>query len=224
MSKLKKLETKKLLKELEFVESDYDFKNEVVSEADGEFLNSVTKFLEGHPQLKELFDQKINYKIDQMLKKKEDEIKELERAESERIGDTSNSIEGEETIIEEAIEEDIEKNEDTESNNKIRKLYREIVKLTHPDKVKSKKLNDYYIRATGFYDIKDLAGIYSICDELNIEYEVDESDNVLITDKITKLRDRIKFMESTFTWRWHYGVDQQDKDNVILTYIRMQLQ
>lgn len=216
MNKLKKLEAKKLLKELEFFESDFEYKNEVISEADGEFLNSVNSFLNNHSQLKELYDKKINDKIDQMIKKKEDEINERE---SESMVD--GNMDGEDKEIKEE-QKDNENKEDIKSP-KLKKLYRDIVKLTHPDKVKSEKLNALYIKATSFYDKNDLAGIYSICDEIGIEYEVDEEDNVLISDKINTLKQRISFMEQTFTWKWFYCKDQQERDNIILTYIRMQL-
>lgn len=224
MNKLKKLEAKKLLKELEFFESDFEYKNEVISEADSEFLNSVNSFLSNHPQLKELYDKKINDKIDQMIKKKEDEIKDIQARESESEGNGNmdgENVEEEENGIQED-QQDVENKEDVKSP-KLKKLYRDIVKLTHPDKVKSEKLNALYIKATSFYDKNDLAGIYSICDEIGIEYEVDEEDNVLISDKINTLRQRISFMEQTFTWKWFYGKDQQERDNIILTYIRMQL-
>ena len=41
MSKLKRLEVKKLLKELDFIESDFNYKNEIVFESDSEFIKSV---------------------------------------------------------------------------------------------------------------------------------------------------------------------------------------
>lgn len=222
MSKLKRLETKKLLKELDFVESDYDYKNEIVSEADGDFLKSVNDFLIEHPQLKEMFDKKVNDKIDLMIKKKEDEIKSREDNNTEIPGGMDDEVKNESGSGDDEEKEDCQIEEDVKSI-KIRKLYREIVKLTHPDKVKSNKLNDLYIKGTGFYDKNDLPGIYSICNELNIEYEVDEEDNELISDKISKLKDRIGFMESTFTWKWHYTKDDNEKNNIILSYIRMQL-
>ena len=224
MSKLKKLEAKKLLKELEFFESDFEYKNEVISEADGEFLNSVNSFLSNHPELKEIYDKKINDKIDQMIKKREDEIKDIQSRESESEGNgrmDGENVEGEENPIEEDIQ-DSQDEKDIKSP-KLKKLYRDIVKLTHPDKVKSEKLNALYIKVTSFYDKNDLAGIYSICDELGVEYEVDEDDNVLISDKINSLRQRISFMEQTFTWKWFYSKEQQERDNIILTFIRMQL-
>lgn len=224
MSRLKILESKKLLKELEFVESDYDYKNEIVSEADGDFLKSVNDFLSNHQQLKEMFDKKINDKIDLMIKKKEDDIREIEKREME--SETDRGVDGNDTTNEsDNIEEEEKDTKDIEDvrSPKLKKLYRELVKLTHPDKVKNVKLNDLYIKGTGFYDRNDLPGLYSICDELNIEYEVDEEDSILISDKISKLKERIGFMESTFTWKWYYTKDDNEKNNIILAYIRMQL-
>ena len=60
MSKLKRLEVKKLLKELDFIESDFNYKNEIVFEADSEFIKSVNDLLEKHPMLKEVIDKKNN--------------------------------------------------------------------------------------------------------------------------------------------------------------------
>lgn len=223
MSKLKALETKKLLKELEFVESDYDYKAEVIGEADSDFLKSVNTFLETKPELKDIFDRRINYKVDQMLKKKQDEIREIEinEAKADRE-DEILEVDQTQPVEEEPCQED-ETIENIDAT-KLKKLYREIVKLTHPDKVANKKFNDLYIRGTSFYDKNDIAGLYSICDELNIEYEVDEADNQLISDKIGTLKERIGFMQSTYTWKWFYSKDQQEKDNVVVAYIRMQLQ
>jgi hypothetical protein len=204
MDKIKKLETKKLLKELEFVESDFDYKTLVLSECDVEFNNSVNKFLEGHPELKERFDSKISKEIDDAIKKQVDEIEESEKDE------------------EEDEEYDEDDNEEVKSP-KLKKLYRDIVKITHPDKVKNKKLNNHYIKATECYDKNDLAGIYFICDQVGVEYELEEEDNKLINGKIDTLKERIGFMESTFTWIWHNAKDDKEKEQLIMNYIRMQL-
>ena len=221
MSKLKKLETKKLMKELEFVESDYDYKTEMIGEADSEFLLSVNKFLESKPELKDLFDKKINSKIDQMIKTKEEEIKDLVNADIE-LHPEINEDDGPSDENVEQVEE-LQNNEKDTKSPKIKKLYRDIVKLTHPDKINNKKLNDLYIKSTNFYDKNDLAGLYSICDELNIDYEIEDEDSHLISEKITTLKQRINFMESTFTFKWSYAKEQQVRDSIILLYIKMQL-
>lgn len=234
MDKLKQLEIKKLIKELDYIESDFEYKSEIIVENDGKFMIEVSKFLERNPQLKEMFDKKINDRIEDLIKNSQpNENTDIIKAEDEQstIGDKdeSGSDSGSGEIPSESGEEIKEETESEESTQedkspKLKKLYREIVKLTHPDRVKVKKLNEIYIKATGMYDRNDLAGIYSICNDLKIDYEIDENDAENITTKITTLRDRIGFIESTITWKWHYSKTPQEKEQLIFLYIRMQLQ
>ncbi len=206
MNKIKQLEIRKLLRELDFIESDFIYKNELVQEADNNFIRSVNDLLIRHPELKDIFDKKINSKIENVFKKRESEQKEISL--DDFIGD----------IIEQNsfVKVEIEV-------SKIKKLYREIVKKTHPDKVSNKKLNEIYLKSTFFYESNDIAGIYSLCDELDIEYEVDEKDNKMIIDKINNLKSRISFMESTITWRWFHSEDEKEKEQLLLRYIESQL-
>jgi hypothetical protein len=206
MNKLKKLETKKLLKELEFFESEFDYKNEIICEADSDFLKYVDNFLKKNPNLKEVYDKIVNNKIDQIIKNKKynSEIdKNLHNEEVPKKNDNNF--------------------QETNKSTKLKKLYREIVKLTHPDKVNNKKLNNIYIKATSSYNNNDITSIYSICDNLNIDYEIDDEDNYLISDKIKNIKQKIEFIESTFTWRWIYSKSQEEKDNIILKFIKTQI-
>ncbi len=213
MNKIKQLEIKKLLKELDYIESDFVYKNELVQEADNSFIRSVNELLLKHPDLKEIFDKKINSKIENVFKKREEKIKEIIESDGEMT-------------LDEFIDEIIESNTDSKviiEVSKIKKLYREIVKRTHPDKIKNKKMNELYLRSTFFYESNDIAGIYSVCDELNIEYEVDEKDNEMIINKIKNLKSRIDFMESTITWKWFHSENEKEKEQLILRYIENQL-
>lgn len=222
MNKLKQLEIKKLIKELDYIESDFEYKSEIIVENDSKFMMEVSSFLDRNKELKDIFDKKVNDRVEDIIKKsQESENKDIivfEKSD-ETIEDES-----------EVITDDNQEIEDIEENNivdikssKIKKLYREIVKLTHPDRVNNQELNDLYIKSTNMYDNNDLASIYAICNELNIEYEIDEDDADNITMKIKTLKDRIVFVESTFTWKWHYSQTQQEKDNLVFLYIRMQL-
>ena len=67
MNKLKSLEIKRLLKELDFIESDYEYRNLVVHEADTQFINSITEFLSQHPELKKIYDDKVTEKINKSI-------------------------------------------------------------------------------------------------------------------------------------------------------------
>lgn len=203
MNKIKQLEVKKLLKELDFIESDFNYKNEIVSSADNDFIKRVNELLDEHKELKIIFDEIMDKKIDFIFNKKLQEIEEIKSEE----------------IMEELSEEIILDN----PNPKVKKLYREIAKVTHPDKTINKKLNEFYIKATNCYTTNDIAGIYAICDELDIEYEIDEEDNIIINEKINKLKERILFMESTMTWQWYNSEDVDEKEKIVMNYIKKQL-
>lgn len=201
MNNLQKLESKRLLKELEFYESDYEYKSELVTHVETTFIQSVNEYLEEHPTLKDVFDEKINKRIEETINKK--------------------------ILASESIEQDVfiedEEIDSKEENPKMRKLYREIVKQTHPDKIKNEKLNNLYIDAGKSYDNQDIFNIYSICDELGIIYELEESENYILKDKIKYIKDKINFIQSTFTWQWYYTEEEIEKNNIIKEYVKKQI-
>ena len=126
--------------------------------------SSVNDLLEKHPMLKEVIDKKNNKRVDSLFS---DIIKDAL--------DKDNEIE-EEELVEEFINEEVV-SEVNPREVKMKKLYRDIAKLTHPDKIVSEKLNDLYLKSTKFYKNSDITGIYYICDELGITYEIDDEDN-----------------------------------------------
>lgn len=214
MNKVKILEVKKLLKELEFIKSDFEYRNEIISEADSIFINSINKFLENHEELKEIYDNKITEKINQSIKKKKQSDEEIITIEDDTINTENESQD---------TSSDEEKVEDKESISVIKKLYREVVKITHPDKVKNKNLNDIYLKATKCYDENNKIGIYSICDELNINYDISEDDIVLISNDIIKIQEKISFIESTYTWQWYNCKDEVLKNQILINYIKLKI-
>ena len=201
MNRLQFLQTKKLFKELEYMESDFEYRTEIISEADSEFISKVNNFLEEHPKLKEIYDDKIDTHIQKNILKNTEEVIEL----------------FEEEVIEQEIFEEVKL-------PKVKKLYREIVKLTHPDKVDLKSLNDLYLTATKYYDNNDKIGLYKVCTELDIDYDLDDDDNQIIESKIDDLKRRIEFLESTFTWQWINTDGEKEKLEMMIQFIRMRLQ
>lgn len=201
MDRLKKLELSKLVHELEFIRSDYEYKSELIQEADKEFIDSVNKVVDSHPELKKIYNQKINKNIEFSEKDQQEEFIQTENQE---------------------FEESVFLEEHNQKDPKIKNLYRSIVKKTHPDKIGESKLNSLYIESTKYYQQDDLLSLYRVCDKLGIEYEFEESDYLLIQAKINQLKDKIRFLESTFTWLW-INSDETKKDDIILNFVRLQL-
>lgn len=215
MDKLKSLQTKKLLKELDFVETEYEYTSEVVSDADTSFMSSLNSILEKYPDLKDQYNKKLDETIEKNIKSK------LEDIEGEEFN--TDIIEEKEENIDDSIETDEVIDNKPQPSKKVKKLYREIVKLTHPDRVKDEELNQLYIEATGYYDNNDKIGIYKICNDLNINYDIDEEDELFISLKIQELRKKISFLESTFTWAWLKTEDDAEKEEIILNFIQLKI-
>lgn len=207
MNKLKNLQTKKLLKQLEFIELEYQYTSEVVSEADTSFVDSLNSFLEKYPDLKDKYNKKLDETIENNIEKsiKEDKSNEDDKYEE---------CEGEEDVIEKDENKEIK-----EKSKKVKKLYREIVKLTHPDRVKNKEMNDIYIKATSYYDDNDKLGIYKVCNDLKIDYDIGHEDEEFISLKIKEYEKKISFLESTFTWIWFNTKEKEEKEDIILKFI-----
>jgi len=202
---LRKLEVNKLIREFEYIKSDYDLKQELIKEADIEFLRSVDTFLLDNKELSSIY--------------------------YDRVGDNSRTQdESEETCIEisegsrDYIENEFEEKKielDTKSD-RIKKLYRKIVMICHPDKNDQKELNLIYIKATKYYEDVNIIGIYNICDSLFIDYEVCEEDINSIKVEIEKMKDRIQFIENTLTWKWYNDISS-NRNVMIFEYIKSQL-
>lgn len=210
MSRLKNLNIKRLLKELDFIEMDYEYRSELVSDADSDFMNRINEFLSKNPDLKDIYDKKVTDRIE----------KTINQAKAKVVEEILIDVE-DDTVL-----EDNQNFDDIISNEKspeVKRVYREIVKLTHPDKVSEKKLNDYYIKSTELYNNNDKIGLYKVCDDLSIDYEIDENDTEIIEDKINTLKRKINFLESTFTWKWFNTKDEKIKEKILLDFISLKI-
>jgi hypothetical protein len=194
MEKLKKLEINKLIRELEYIESDYEYKSEVLQSADVDFLSSVNKVVSSHSELKRIYDDKVNQL----------HLKNIE------------SVISKEEVV------NMDELPKGEIDPKLKLIYRSIVKKTHPDKVGDDDLKNIYIDSTKFYENGDIISLYKICDSLKIEYDIEESDYSLIQGQIQRIKDKIQFLESTFTWIW-LNADDRTKEEVVLNFVRLQI-
>lgn len=200
MEKLKKLEINRLIRELEYFESDYEYKSEMLHNADTEFLSSVNKVVESHPELKRIYDHRIN----QIHQQRIESISQI-------------SQENKSDIIEEDVEVITR-----EKDPKLKNIYRNIVKKTHPDKVGDEELKNFYIESTRFYETDDIISLYKICDKLKIEYDIEDNDYYLIQNQIQKIKEKVQFLESTFTWMW-LNADETKKEEIVLNFVRLQI-
>lgn len=194
MNHLKYLEFQRLMKELQFVESDYMYQSEILKLSDSEFLKNVDTVLNQFPELKDIY-----------YRRQEEIYKNVV------VEPCINSIQEEVEVS--PIPEDLE----------AKKLYRDIVKTTHPDKIKNHKLNELYLEATNAYEKNDIITLYKVCSELNIDFDLPVNYVEKLSTKINSLKEQISFLETTYTFKWIKSPSEHDKNRVVVEFIRSQI-
>lgn len=104
---------------------------------------------------------------------------------------------------------------DPSTKDKVKKLYREIAKITHPDKVNSEELVELYMKATTAAEEFDLYTLFEICSRLNIEHSVEGEDKEILKVKIDKKREKLKNIEGSFIWLYAHAKTEQEKQFLI---------
>jgi hypothetical protein len=188
MSILKNLELQRLVKELQFVESDYEYQSEILRQTDRYFFESVDILLENFPDLKKVWNEKN----------------------SQTVGFVPENVVVDNVQVRSKVD------------NKVKKIYREIVKSTHPDKIKNSKLNELYLEATFAYESNDIVTLIKVSSELLIDLNFDDKELESIKERINQIREQIQFLESTYTFKWLKSSDV-DKNKVILSFIQNRL-
>lgn len=190
MNQLNQLKIKSLFKKYDYYSSEIEWKEEYINENESNFMEYTQTIIDSHDELKELYYNIRNMKKEKIFDRTED-LREIER--------TINH---------------------SNKDPKVKKLFRKIVKKTHPDLIIDKKLNKMYLEVVELYENNDLLQIYRICNELGIEYELDITEEY-IAEEINKLQNRILFLENSYIYRW---IEDEDKrDTISLEYINQQL-
>ena len=105
-------------------------------------------------------------------------------------------------------EEETKKDEKPE---KIKKLYRKLSTKLHPDKGGSAEV---FSDLKQFYESKNLIELLKLASDYNIDYELDEEDELLIQNSCYSISQKIQGVQSTLSWLYFTG-DKKKKLQVI---------
>jgi hypothetical protein len=109
---------------------------------------------------------------------------------------------------------------DKSTKDKVKKLYREIAKVTHPDKAKTDEHTELYIQSTVAAEEFDLFTLYEICAKLDISHSIDVEDKDILKIRINKKRDELKSIESSFIWLYVHAQTEEEKQQLINHFIK----
>lgn len=189
--KLQKLKLTKLIQEYTFLTTDHKYKMEIVDEYRQPFLDNVAEKRKDEPE-------EPQPELPPPPPIDEDTIEEKKKPDPK--------------IKDELL--------DDETKEKIKKIYREIVKQTHPDKIGSEKYLDLYISAKDAYENNDLMELYFICGKIGIEVDPDIADTIVLEQLVEMKKQEIKTIETSFIWAWMNCDTQDKKDRLILEFIK----
>lgn len=207
---VRKLELKKLIQEYNFLLTDEEYKNEVINENKEGFL-------------KEIHEKKIELGLIENKPYKPEVKEKIEEEDAEK----NEEIKEEQKELEEENKEETEafdKKSDSETKKKsklkkVKKVYREIVKKTHPDKTNSDEYVELYNKATKFYNKNELIELYFIALELNIDIELEEEDMNNISETIKNKRRELHNLEMSYLWLWYNAKTDEQKDKVVALFV-----
>lgn len=189
---IEELENIKLIRELNYLKSDFDYKTNLVQIYNIDFLNSVENILNSNIELKKIYDEKKNKRIE--------------------IANTpihqNQNFESEEEITEQ------------DQDAKLKGIYRQIVKMTHPDKIKDDGLNVIYNEANLAFKEGKTVDMILLCDRLSIPFEVDPEEKEKLKMEIQNLKSKISLLESSYSYQWSNNNDEGIKARITLNYIK----
>jgi hypothetical protein len=183
MNELKELEIKKLINEIIFLKEDLRVIKEIASKIESEFNSEIDRLIHEDENLKEQWETSIK-KTNSKIKPDDIEII-IEEKESPK------------SII---------------KDEHIKKIYRDIAKKTHPDKIKDSDKNSTYMKATESYNKNDILDLIYYANKLGIEYNHNTLDVEKMRDNVKKIKMEIKMYETSLPYKWYYS----DKDESIL--------
>lgn len=203
---LTNLESKKLLLDLKYWKEELEIKKEMIQKMDDQFSNDINKYLDENPKLKKKWD---------ILSKEEEKRFDaiIERREQNKINN--------EQVIEEI--EPIESNKE-EAPRLFKKLYRDIVKKTHPDKFPNlpedglEKKKSQYKKATKCYNEEMYGDLLFIAYDLNIDFIIEEDSIKHLKKTLIHYKNDSSFIENTYTWKWYHS-DETNKKSIISNFV-----
>ncbi len=209
---LKEFEYKKLLKDVRYWKEEYELKKDMAYSIENMFNNALDEFLNKNPQIK--------LKWDSFMGKK---TKQIETIIKQKFSDTEHKVEQEEPI-EYVFEETAPVL--TPKEIELKRVYREIVKLTHPDKLRNHSDGDkerrlkIYNDSTIYYENKDLSNIVYCADELSIKCDLTLIDTELIKKDIELFKQKAMMYEKSIYWKWY---NDGKNETVLNTFLSQQM-
>lgn len=187
---LENLENIKLIRELIYLKSEFDYKTSLLQNYNTQFSQWIEEILDLNSELREIYENKKN----------------------------TNTINHEDLEVESKVLPS--ELEEVEISSDLKKFYREIVKISHPDKTKTNSFNQIYNEVNEAFKSGNKIEILLLFDRLGLDFEVSQEDKNLLKKEILDLKNKILLLEASYPYQWAIVEDENIKNDIALKYIR----
>lgn len=97
-------------------------------------------------------------------------------------------------------------------------MFRDVMKKTHPDKVKSEELVEIYIKSKEAYELNDLLSLSHYANKLNIEVRLNVVEIKILKGLLLKKKESLEVIESSWLWLWYNSKTKEEKKKVVALY------
>lgn len=193
--KLKQLEVKKLLLEYSYLLTDEELKDEIIDEYQPQFMES---FLEKTSEIRE--------EKEKPKHKKEEGDKENKEHKPQ-----------EKKPIKKKIEDELLSDE---TKKRLKTMFRDIMKKTHPDKVDSEELVHFYVLAKEAYEENNIVQLAFVAQQINVNIDFGDDEINFVKQLIKEKQDEVKGKETSWLWLWYKAEGQEElQEKIMNTYV-----
>lgn len=104
-------------------------------------------------------------------------------------------------------------------SDSMKKIYRDIAKITHPDKTDDNEKHNTYKKVTESYEKDDLIELLFYAKQLGVEYDHNTLDVTKMKENILDIKANISTYENSISFKWYYNDMNED---IIKNYIATQ--
>lgn len=194
-----KLELRKLLLDLNYWKSEVELKKDIIDEIDIVFKQSIDDYLQENEEIRKSYEKIKNIKdtkIQSLIDKNSTSIKKDEK----KVTKIKNPL--------------------------LRRVYRDVVKLTHPDKMdesvserERKKREKIYVQVTESYKSNNLTDVLQYAYNLDIDFKLDDDNLKIVKESVKNYQNQSSFLENTISYKWYYS-DERNRNKIILNFIK----
>jgi hypothetical protein len=101
----------------------------------------------------------------------------------------------------------------------IKKVFRDIAKICHPDKTENLYKKKLYSEAQIAYEKNDFITLCKIAKKINLTLDIDINQSILLKKSIEEKEKEIESVSKSFLWLWVHAKTKEEKDEIIKQFI-----